>query len=55
LKLEKGIIAHLARYPLGRSLAEWLGRPACDERIGLSGLWNTRQLDAEPLNVELLE
>ena len=55
LKFEKGIIALLARHPLGRPSAEWLGRHANDARIGRSGLWNTQQLDAEPLNEEQVE
>ena len=55
LKFEKGIIALLARHPLGRPSAEWLGRHAYDEKIGRSGLWNTQQLDAEPLNEEQVD
>ena len=55
LEFEKGIIALLAIHPLGRPSAEWLGRHAYDERIGYSGLWNTQQLDAEPLNEEQME
>ncbi len=55
LKFEKGIIALLARHPLGQPSADWLGRHAYDERIGYSGLWNTQQLDAEPLDEEQVE
>ena len=55
LMLEKGIIALLAQHPLGRTSGEWLGKYAADERIGRSGLWNTQQLDAEPLKAKQLE
>ncbi len=55
LRFEKGIIALLAKHPLGRPSAEWLGRYAYDVRIGYSGLWNTQQVDAEPLDEEQVE
>jgi len=55
LNLEKGIIALLAKHPLGRPTTDWLGKYAYEQRIGQSGLWNTQQLDAEPLSEEQLE
>ena len=55
LLLEKGIIAQLAKYPLGRPSDGWLGQHACDDKIRRSGLWNTQQLDAEPLDYQQLE
>ena len=33
----------------------WVGQHAYDEKIGRSGLWNTQQLDAEPLNEEQVD
>jgi hypothetical protein len=55
LKFERGIIALLARYPLGRPSADWLGSYAHERKIGRSGLWNTQQLEAEPLSAEQVE
>jgi hypothetical protein len=55
LRFERGIIALLAKHPLGRPSAGWLGQYAYDEKIGRSGLWNTQQLDAEPLNEEQVD
>jgi hypothetical protein len=47
--------ALLAKHPLGRPSAGWLGQHAYDEKIGRSGLWNTQQLNAEPLNEEQVD
>lgn len=55
LLLEKGIIAQLAKHPLGRPSEGWLGKHASDEKIRHSGLWNTQQLDAKPLDYQQLE
>lgn len=55
LKFERGIIALLAKHPLGRPSADWLGKYAYEQKIGRSGLWNTQQLDAEPLSLEQFE
>ncbi len=55
LNYEKGIIALLAKHPLGKPSADWLGGYAYEQSIGQSGLWNTQQLDAEPLSEEQFE
>lgn len=55
LKFERGIIALLAKYPLGWPSSDWLGRFAHEQKIERSGLWNTQQLEAEPLSAEQVE
>jgi len=55
LLLERGLIALLAKHPLGRPSADWLGKYAHEQKIGRSGLWNSQQLDAEPLSQEQME
>ncbi len=55
LSLERGLIALLARYPLGPPSNEWLGRHAVHPLIARSGIWNTQHVDAESLTLEELE
>ncbi len=50
LILERGLIALLAKYPLGGSSKQWLGYHAASKEIRNSGLWNTQHIDATPLS-----
>ncbi|MGI5838033.1 MAG: hypothetical protein ACOX87_16295, partial [Chloroflexota bacterium] len=49
LDLEKGLIALMAQYPLGKPSPGWLGLHSLREEIRTSGLWNIQHLDALPL------
>ena len=49
LKLERGLIALLARHPLGPPSEGWLGRHAAHLAIRRSGLRNTQPVEARPL------
>ncbi len=55
LGLESRLIGLLAQYPTGMPSGAWLGRHAKDGTIRQSGLWNVREVDADPLTVDLLE
>lgn len=51
-RLEIGLIALLAQWPLGQPSTAWLGRYAKSEKIRRSGLWNSDDVDAVPLTTE---
>jgi hypothetical protein len=52
LVLERGLIALLARHPLGPPSQGWLGWHAMHPAIQQSGLWNTQHVHVEPLGLE---
>jgi hypothetical protein len=52
LCLERALIAQLAQYPLGSACDSWLGRHADSGKIRQAGLWNTQQIDADPMTLE---
>jgi hypothetical protein len=49
-RLESGLIALLARYPLAPPSPTWLGRFARADAIQSSGLWNTQHVASSPLS-----
>lgn len=52
LRIEKGLIALIAQYPLGQPSTNWLGKFSASAEIRRSGLWNTQHIEAEPLTSE---
>ena len=47
LKLESGLIALLAKHPIGSPSPDWLGRRAVYSAIRQSGLWNTQHVEGQ--------
>ena len=58
LRLEAGLIALVAQFPISSPSEAWIGHHASREEIRQSGLWNTQHVRGVPLSAgdfELLE
>ena len=50
MQLERGLIALLAKHPLGSPSTDWLGRHAVAGEIRSSGLWNVEHVCDDPIS-----